>query len=164
MIRAIVQAGVAMGAGHFVLHHIENLHFLLSIDDFKQICHQTHDSEKYLPRDDDAEITEPSVYGYRYEHPHPELQGIDQSTGRTDVSAPEAVDDETSKDHYAYSCHCHPQCRSAFKSGQKKRDYQECQAVLDDSQNEIGNGAVRDVQFLDSQRLVQLHQNILHST
>ena len=102
MVRAFLRAESASDTSVQILGYIQQLILRLAVQDFQEISQHAEGPEQYIPRDACSSQFQTCIYSCKNGYPDPEFQCVGCCSERTDISAPETVDEESEEDDNGY--------------------------------------------------------------
>ena len=179
MIRTFLHAEAAVVAGRLILHHMQNLELRLRMEHFEKISDDAESSEKYGPWNVGTKNVSHIICSEEHSDPYPELQRIRDRSERTEIAAPEHVDEEASENDDADAHNRHPEgylsleaCRYRIVwvevlAEQLARIHRhvedpEHKGILDDAEHLVQNRSVAHLDALDVHGVACLAEKVLH--
>ena len=96
MVRTVLHAEAAVVAEAVILGYMQKLKLWLGVEDLEEITCKAECSEKHGPWNVCANCAGSYVDSEENSDPYPELESVGNSSERTEVAAPEHVDEEAS--------------------------------------------------------------------
>jgi len=180
MVWTFLCAETAIVAGCHVLLNLQHLKLRSCMKNLEQVSCDAESSEKHCPRDVRSENVSDIVCSEKHADPQPELHRVGNRSERTEVTAPEHVDDEAAKNHNTDRYDGHPEgdlalesCRDCiiwvdvlaekFAGLHSHVENPEKQSIFHDAEHLVEDGSVADLYRLDVHCVASLADEVLHS-